>query len=209
MSGELVKPVALALHATTSGGVCLEMEKAMTFTDIEDDNDTQDDRTVTLRRDQIRAMERDAKTAREAQQRADKAERQLAIVRAGLDLSNPAVEFFAQHYAGEVTAEAVAAEAKRLGLLGEAPPPTPPVVEEPSAGDQNLSDLRDIVSQGSIPDSGHLPQKPVRESAMEEARTAIAKGMSGEDAMGSYFNRIAAAAQAGDSSVTIQGFRQD
>jgi len=181
----------------------------MTFTDHELDDEQH---TVTLNREQIRALERDAKLTREATARAETAERELAMMRAGLDLSTPAAQFFAQHYSGELDADAVRAEAARLGLIVStdtpAPTPTPePVTEQPVT---TLTDVRDLISTGATGDTGAPPPaRPVREVAREEAEAMMKQGASTEDAQAAFFRRLAHAASEGDRTVIIPGFRQD
>lgn len=95
----------------------------MSYVDDDDlDEAEPEDRTVTLRRDQIRQLEKQAKTATEAQARAEAAERKLAFAEAGLSLSDPKMSYFVKGYDGELTAEAITEAATQAGFLG-APAP--------------------------------------------------------------------------------------
>jgi len=85
-----------------------------------DDQLTEDeDRVVSLRRSQIRALEDKARRADEATQRADAAERQLAFAQAGVSLDDPKTKWFVKGYDGEVTVEDIRAAAAEAGFIGE------------------------------------------------------------------------------------------
>jgi hypothetical protein len=60
--------------------------------------------------------------AEEAEARAVRAERELALRDSGLDLSDPRVKFFADKYDGDPSAEAITAAATAAGFI-EPPPP--------------------------------------------------------------------------------------
>ena len=87
----------------------------------DDDPDEQEPRTVTLKRDQIRQLEKQAKAATEATARAEAAERKLAFAEAGLSLADPKMAYFVKGYDGDLTAEAITEAATTAGFLG-APP---------------------------------------------------------------------------------------
>lgn len=90
--------------------------------DLEDDfgldtDEQTDDRTVTLTRQQIRSLERDAKQARKANEEAAATKRELAFVRAGIDPDDPKLKYFAKGYDGEINADAIRAAATEAGFL--------------------------------------------------------------------------------------------
>lgn len=160
--------------------------------------------TVELNRDQIRSLERDAKLTREATARAEAAEKKLAMMGAGLDLSRPAVEFFATHYTGELTVEALTAEALRLGLISATDsnaekPETPPAT--------GITNARELLANGAVGDNGQEPTISVKKSAVKEALKLVQDGASMDDAQALLFNRLVEAASKGDKSVIVEGIR--
>lgn len=56
--------------------------------------------------------------------------RRLAMLEAGVDPSHPAAPYFIDGYKGELTAEAIVAEATKVGVLKAAIPATPTTDEE-------------------------------------------------------------------------------
>jgi hypothetical protein len=91
---------------------------------IDDDSDNDsDERFVRLDRSQIRAMEKDAKAARKAQQEAETLRRELAFVRAGVgDLTERQQKALFATIDGDITADAVRAAAEELGFTQPAAP---------------------------------------------------------------------------------------
>lgn len=92
----------------------------MTDTDYDDDDngtDETDARNVTLNRAAIRKMEKRAKDADAAEQRAVEAERRAAFAEAGIKLSDPKMSYFVKGYDGEMTADAITAAATEAGFL--------------------------------------------------------------------------------------------
>jgi len=169
-----------------------------------DDDDTSGPATVTLTRAQIRSMERDAKSAREAIAEANSLRLQLAVTQAGLDITDPKIAFFAKHYDGETTVEAVKAAAATLGFVTAAESDD----EGDDGVDPNLTDARDRLASGALPDNGKAPEKPVRETAITQAREFVKNGGTQEDGMAFAFNQIVGAAAKGDKSVIIPSIGQ-
>lgn len=95
--------------------------------DNEDLDETTDERTEpesTRKNDWRRKMERDAEEGRQAKAdaakdraEADAAKRELAFLRAGIDLDSPQGKLFAKAYDGDPTADAVKAQAQEFGLI--------------------------------------------------------------------------------------------
>jgi hypothetical protein len=84
----------------------------------DDNDDDSSDRQVTLRRSQIRAMERDAKAARQAQQEAENLRRELALTKAGVsDLTERQQKSVLANIDGDVTVESARAVAEELGFV--------------------------------------------------------------------------------------------
>ena len=68
----------------------------------------------------------------QVEQERDQARRELAMVRAGLDLDSPTGKLFAKAYDGETSVEAVKAAAAEYGLI-EAPQPSPEELSQQQA----------------------------------------------------------------------------
>lgn len=97
--------------------------------DNDDAEDSDSERYVQLTRQQIRAMERDAKQARKAQEELAEARREIALTRAGLgDLSPAKQKALLANIDGDFTADAAKAAAVELGFL-QAEPDSAPDVE--------------------------------------------------------------------------------
>ena len=82
---------------------------------LDDDSDA-DERTVTLKRSQIRSIEQKAREADKLAERLNRMERETALLKSGIDLNNPTGKLFAEHYNGDATVEAVLAKASEYGL---------------------------------------------------------------------------------------------
>lgn len=92
------------------------------YDDENHDDGEQEERLVTLSRAQIRAMEKKARAADEAMERAAAAERRLAFAEAGINPADKRLAYFAKAYDGEMTAEAIKAAATEAGFLTPAEP---------------------------------------------------------------------------------------
>lgn len=84
-------------------------------TDLDDQND--DGSRVTLTRQQIRAMERDAKQARQATERATELERELAFARVGAEFTERQQKALMASVEGDLTTDSIRAAAEELGFL--------------------------------------------------------------------------------------------
>ncbi len=77
------------------------------------------------------ALRKERRERNKAAERADAAERELAFMRAGIDVeANPMAAYFVKGYDGEVTADAIRAKAQEVGLLQAPPPPAADPVKE-------------------------------------------------------------------------------
>jgi hypothetical protein len=91
--------------------------------DYEDDaQDTQAHRNPVRAR--MRELENEVKTAREQLAVAQSAQRELAFVKAGVDLSAPVTKYFVKGYDGELTPEAIRAAAEEANLIPKTETPT-------------------------------------------------------------------------------------
>jgi hypothetical protein len=81
------------------------------------DDEPQDDPAPNFRRTLENRASKAEKKAQDAETRAEKAERQLAFAQAGIPLDNPMSPYFIGGYQGELTTDAIKAEAAKLNLV--------------------------------------------------------------------------------------------
>ena len=119
------------------------------------------------------------------------ARRELAFLKAGLDVDNPTVKFAMTHYDGELTKDAVLEFSAGVGLAQPPAPPEPPAPES--------TDLRRELAGGNVvpppdPDAGGDPM----DAAWGEYHKLVAGGETGERASRAVFGTILAGAANGD-----------
>lgn len=83
-------------------------------------------------REQLKRADKDRKARSEAEARAEAAERQLALIKAGIPAEGPG-ELFHRAYDGPLDTDAIRAEAQRYGLWSEQPQEVPPSVPQDPA----------------------------------------------------------------------------
>lgn len=152
---------------------------------------------VTLSRDQIRSMERDAKEARAAK-------RELAFVKAGIDTDSALGKLFFTAYEGALETEAIQAAWKDIAPAPPAPPAgdPPPPDPDPGPGAQDFAAERDrIANGGSADDGAPPPERDPRKVAIEDGIRLMAEGKSRDEAMADAFSTLAGAAASGDPRV--------
>lgn len=113
-----------------------------------DDDDTEE-RLVTLKREEIRALEKQAKAAQENQSRAEAAERKLAFAEAGINLSDPKLSYFVKGYEGDLTPEAIQAKAVADGFMDAPAAPQQAQAAEDAAALERMAD--GAANGGSLP----------------------------------------------------------
>ena len=89
-------------------------------------NDDQDDQDggVTLSPDDLRALRDKAKEADRLAKDHEVLQRKMAFVEAKIDVTDPKLKYFVEGYKGEMTPDAIRAEAKAAGFIDAAPPAT-------------------------------------------------------------------------------------
>jgi hypothetical protein len=112
------------------------------------------------------ALRKEKKARREAEEAATTASRELAFMKAGIDMDDPKAAYFVRGYDGELTSEAVKAEAIRVGFLAEAPPEGAVTPEAAAQRQAALTGQQAIVAaqQGAV-DSGGVPPTAILEDA--------------------------------------------
>jgi len=121
------------------------------------------------------ALRKEKKARREAEEQAQQASRELAFMKAGIDMEDPKAAYFVKGYDGDLTAEAVKAEAVRVGFLAEAPAEpavTPETAEQRQAALAGQGAIQ--AAQQGATDLGGVP-------ATAQLEDAYGKG--GEEAM--------------------------
>jgi hypothetical protein len=83
----------------------------------QDEQTDSNDAVVTLRRSQIRGIEKKAKEYDSMIGRLEAAERELAFAKAGLPVDDKRISYFVKGYDGELDAEAIRAAATDAGFL--------------------------------------------------------------------------------------------
>ena len=119
------------------------------MTEVYDDFDDDDDFDEKPQRsDAAWAELRRAKKAREkAERELAQMKRENAFARAGIDTEDPRLQYFVKAYDGEVSADAIRAEAIKAGFLSEpADDPNPPDV----AAQRDITDA----ALGAMPEGG-------------------------------------------------------
>jgi|GEM_PF-4794581 len=176
-------------------------------------NDQRDDRLVRMKRSDIRALEQSAAKGREAEDRATAAERRLAFLEAGIDLTTERGKFFADGYNGDLDPAKIRAKAETVGALEvstpEATPPPadaqPTETETPDTqleeGEANLSRERQALAENAPPDQP-TPGDPYAEAARVH-KAAMEDGAPEKVAVGSALARVVQSAIAGDQRVIL------
>lgn len=96
--------------------------------DQNDDGDEDLSPHVTIPRSNIRQLEKAAKAGAEAQTELAAVRRELAFRDAGINPTDPQAKYFMKGYDGEVTVDAIRAEAAMIGLVGQQPNQSAPMI---------------------------------------------------------------------------------
>lgn len=133
--------------------------------DLDADDDLQDDggSKVTLDRQRIRSLERDAKQARKAAEENARLQRDLAFIKAGIDTDDPKLAYFVRGYDGEISPDAIRAAAEQAGFL------TPSQDTQDAAAQERLS-AASAGATSTIPPAANSDEARIAE-LHEAART--------------------------------------
>lgn len=152
----------------------------------------------------LKELREAAKRGREAKAEAEAAKRELAFVRAGVDLDTPQGAMFAKAYDGELDHTAIKERfAEVFGAPESAtPPPAQPAAADPdlaraqAALQQETAERRDLSSVGTehTPPPVEDPRAAAKEQFYEDITT---RGMRREDAAAGVIAAHIAAANAG------------
>lgn len=132
------------------------------MTEAEVEEQEQEERTPS----EWAALRKEKKARREAEEAANTAARELAFMKAGIDMEDPKAAYFVKGYDGELTSEAVKAEAVRVGFLAETPAEPTVAPETAEQRQAALTGQQAIVAaqQGAV-DAGGVPATALLEDA--------------------------------------------
>lgn len=169
--------------------------------DSEYDDDLDDE--VDEPQDNLRDLRRAAKDAKAAKAELAAAKREVALLKAGVDLDSPVGKLFAKGYDGEITPEAIKAE--WATLVPSSTPGDTPVDDGPeiSADEAASTAQRQALANGSPADI--TPKPSAREVARQEAEKLRANGANERDVLASTFDALVSGAIEGDSTVILNG----
>ena len=185
----------------------------MSFIDNDDQGQQVDqDNLVTLKRSQIRQLEQKAAQADTAAAVA----RENVMLRAGVDFDSPVGQLFAKGYDGDLDPVKVKeASAAIPGALkaaapqpaaGEATEPQTPATPAPQVTEEERQATaeRAALAAGATPVPNAAQDIDPRQKALAEAKEAMSKGATEEDALGHYFSSVAKAAHDGDQRAIVK-----
>jgi hypothetical protein len=148
--------------------------------DESQDGQDQDEKPyVRMKREDIRALEESAARAKEA----DALKRELVFAKAGIDTDTKLGKMLLATYDGELTREAILAEAQEIGLVQtETKNPEVPADEKQSTQE------RQTLNNGATP-PGENPTHP-KEEAIANGKKVIEDGGKFEQAAGAYISTL-------------------
>lgn len=151
-------------------------------------------------------MERDAKSARQAQAAASAAQRELAFVKAGVDTDSKLGKLLLNSYDGELDPTTIRSEWEDIGGAASVAPQvtdetTPEREPEPESGLPEGTQERQGLATGALGDTGQEPNPDPRKVSLQAGRDAIAAGAPHDEAMGVMLSGLAQAAAKGDQRV--------
>jgi hypothetical protein len=147
----------------------------------------------------IKNLRAKAEKAEAAEARVARLERELAFTQAGISTSSKPAQALLASYDGELTPEAIKAEAAEWGLIaGESNDPEPETFTQDSPEVQFQQQRESIDQGGKVADPTDVPKRPIHEQAMENFQTNRQKGMSQEEARATAFGEVIKAAAMGD-----------
>lgn len=138
---------------------------------------------------ELRKLRKEAKENEENKARIAALERREAFARAGVPLDHPAADYLVRGYTGEMTPEAIKAEAIRLGIL----PSTAATPAEVAAHEAAAA-----AAAGGVPPSG-APDYAAQLAALAQERFAPAD----DQAMQAHITKIAQLAKEAGANIPL------
>jgi hypothetical protein len=145
------------------------------------DSQEQEDKPsyVRMKREDIKALEEAASRAKDM----DQIKKELVFAKAGIDTDTKLGKMLLTTYDGELTKEAIVAEAQEIGLL-EATTKNPEISKE----EKDSTKERQAATQGANP-PGENPIHPKKE-AVDAAKKVIEEGGKYDHAAGAYVSTL-------------------
>lgn len=150
--------------------------------------------------DNLKELRQQAEAGRKAQAEAEAARRELAFIKAGVDTDSKLGQLLMKTYDGELTAEAIKAEAEELGAI-KAPASAPPAQDELSDEERAQTRARNDLAAGNTATGAEEPDPHKTGFAAFEA--ARHNGEPRDVAAGAYLAEILKAAHARDPRVIV------
>ena len=144
----------------------------------------------------IKKLRADAEKGRKLESLLAEKERQIAFLQAGVDTSTKLGAMLMKTYDGELSSEAIKAEASDLGMFGEQE------VQDsgPSERELRYQQARDNLSGGSVADTPDLEPRSAVDRAFAEWNDSRKSGYSNADATDLAFAAFISSAAQGDPS---------
>ena len=147
---------------------------------------------------EVSELRKAAEGGKAAKREAEMAKRELAFVKAGVDTDSKPARALLENYEGELTKEAIQAEAKDWGLVkGAEPEPTPDPGAEQAAAVAETQATREALEGQPAPDEP--PQVGGVDGALKNFLKNKEDGMSQINATNHAFGEVIKAAAMGDS----------
>jgi hypothetical protein len=108
------------------------------MSDWNDDETTEEPQHASIPVEDLRNMRAAAKGRKEAEERAQAAERKLAFVEAGVNLTDPKAQYFIKGYDGEIDPEKIRDAAMSAGFIS-----APQVPADEAAANQRITQASD------------------------------------------------------------------
>ena len=145
----------------------------------------------------VSELRKAAEGGKAAKREAEMAKRELAFVKAGVDTDSKPARALLENYEGELTKEAIQAEAKDWGLVRDAEPePAPDPAAEQAAAVTETQATREALEGGPAPDEP--PQLGAVDQALKNFLKNKEDGMSQVNATNHAFGEVIKAAAQGD-----------
>jgi hypothetical protein len=106
---------------------------------VPDEDDDNEPEGISLSRDDLRQLREKARVADEAQTKLAELERKVLFGEAGINLSDKAGQYFVKGYEGEMTVDAIKAEAEEMGLFKKVEQQRQQVPQQELAQHQQMS----------------------------------------------------------------------
>lgn len=147
----------------------------------------------------IKNLRAKAAKAEAAEARAEAAERRAAFLEAGVPLSSKPAQALMSSYSGEMTPEAIKAEAKEWGLLNDTDAGDDAPKYDQTSDERKFQDQRGALDEPKIADPDDKPKKGGVDSALEGFKTARESGVGVVPAMNDAYGALIKAAAQGDA----------